>query len=131
MLVFHSSVISIICQSLQLITVNNIMTDACMFTLAGSPGSRLSMDEIVSKACEEVHMYRIHKLVSLTVGLFFCALFVPIVVRSRCKLEIQSYPEHDATSKSSVQLLLRQFDHSRYTYVMTRHSMQSDRKRHA
>lgn len=103
-----------------------------MFTLAGSPGSRLSMDEIVSKACEEVHMYRIHKLVSLTVGLFFCALFVPyIVVRSRCKLEIQSYPEHVATSKSSVQLLLRQFDHSRYTYVMTRHSMQSDRKRHA
>ena len=29
----------------------------------GSPGSRLSMDEIVSKACKEVHMYLTHKLV--------------------------------------------------------------------
>jgi len=32
--------------------------------LVGSPGFRLSMDEIVSKACDEVHTYLTHKLVS-------------------------------------------------------------------
>jgi len=35
----------------------------------GSPGSRLNMDEIVSKACDEMHTYLTHKLVSLIVGL--------------------------------------------------------------
>jgi len=42
-----------------------LITELCI----GSPGSRLSMDEIVSKACDEVHTYLTHKLVSLTVEL--------------------------------------------------------------
>ena len=41
--------------------IHNALTVALLFT--GSPGSRLSMDEIASKACEEVHLYLTHKLV--------------------------------------------------------------------